>query len=685
MIMKYTATVSDDFKKNTVWAILSVFLFIIVYVILLSFSILLTLFCGYFGIMIMVSHFHYTTLAIGISLIGLGILILVFLIKFIFKENATDKSNFIEITRQEEPQLFSLIDTIVEEVGTDFPKRVYLSEDVNAAVFYDSTFWSMFLPVKKNLQIGLGLINIVSQMELKAILAHEFGHFSQKSMKVGSYVHNVNQIIYNMLYENTSYSSFIQGFASINNLTALASYIAVGFIKVIQWILQKMYSIINIRYLKLSREMEFHADEVAAHVTGYMPLKTSLLRLDLAEHSYSSVIKFYSGKVSDCIRSKNVFKEQHSVMKFLASEINLEIKESYPLVTFEHINKYNKSKLNFTSQWTSHPSLKDRISALEKTNIVKENDDFKPANQLFSNIEILQETVTDQIFSKVQYKDSVTQYSLGDFTKAYTSDFYTNSYNKFYNNYYDSRNPIKFKEEYKQISFDGNISDLFSTEKIENIYISQALNNDIESLKHIGDKRNKIKSFDYDGIKYTRKNVKELIEKLSIELEECNLLNEENDKQIFAAFNNLALKTGKEKQFTEKHILFTNTEDFFNIKNDFLNDFIEKTNFFQYETSTAKIKEHVSKLYKLEEEFKKNINGILNNSHYASKLSDDTKTSFEKYISDKQIYFVEKEDIYNNDTILLLFICIQEFSDFLAQLMFDTKKDFLEFQAELMN
>ena len=37
----------------------------------------------------------------------------------------------------------------------------------------------MFLPVKKNLTMGLGLINSTTVSELKSILAHEFGHFSK--------------------------------------------------------------------------------------------------------------------------------------------------------------------------------------------------------------------------------------------------------------------------------------------------------------------------------------------------------------------------------------------------------------------------------------------------------------------------------------------------------------------------
>ena len=46
--------------------------------------------------------------------------------------------------------------------------------------------------------------------EFKAILAHEFGHFSQRSMKVGSYVYYVNQVIFNMLYDNDSFDKMIQ-------------------------------------------------------------------------------------------------------------------------------------------------------------------------------------------------------------------------------------------------------------------------------------------------------------------------------------------------------------------------------------------------------------------------------------------------------------------------------------------
>ena len=53
---------------------------------------------------------------------------------------------------------------------------------------------NLLIPSKKNLEIGLGLVNAVSLGELKAVLAHEFGHFAQRSMAVGRWVYIAQQI-----------------------------------------------------------------------------------------------------------------------------------------------------------------------------------------------------------------------------------------------------------------------------------------------------------------------------------------------------------------------------------------------------------------------------------------------------------------------------------------------------------
>jgi Zn-dependent protease with chaperone function len=65
---------------------------------------------------------------------------------------------------------------------------------VNAAVFHDLSITNLVLPSKKNLVIGLGLVNVLTLGELKAVIAHEFGHFAQRAMTVGRWMYVAQQI-----------------------------------------------------------------------------------------------------------------------------------------------------------------------------------------------------------------------------------------------------------------------------------------------------------------------------------------------------------------------------------------------------------------------------------------------------------------------------------------------------------
>lgn len=198
----------------------SILLFLIVYIILFLAAVGLAVACVAAGVFVMVSIRNLWMILIGIGLIGVGIMVLIFLVKFLFAVSRFDRSGSIEITEEEQPKLFAFIRQLTKETQTPFPKRIYLSPDVNACVFYDSSFWSMFLPVKKNLQIGLGLVNAVNLSEFKAVMAHEFGHFSQRSMKLGSFVYQVNRVIHNMLFDNNSYASFLRSWASVSDTFA---------------------------------------------------------------------------------------------------------------------------------------------------------------------------------------------------------------------------------------------------------------------------------------------------------------------------------------------------------------------------------------------------------------------------------------------------------------------------------
>ncbi len=82
-----------------------------------------------------------------------------FLVKALFFVKQDGETNDMEITKEQEPKLFDFLYTLADEAGAPRPHRVFLSSRVNAAVFYNLTLLNLIFPSKKNLEIGLPLVN----------------------------------------------------------------------------------------------------------------------------------------------------------------------------------------------------------------------------------------------------------------------------------------------------------------------------------------------------------------------------------------------------------------------------------------------------------------------------------------------------------------------------------------------
>ena len=83
---------SAAFKKEVVRVMTSVFLFFIVYVILIILAMALAAASVYGGFMLIISVPKVITVMVGIGLMGLGILVFFFLIKFMFAVSKVDQS-----------------------------------------------------------------------------------------------------------------------------------------------------------------------------------------------------------------------------------------------------------------------------------------------------------------------------------------------------------------------------------------------------------------------------------------------------------------------------------------------------------------------------------------------------------------------------------------------------------------
>lgn len=676
--MQSKIEISNQFKNITIKAILSIVLFIIVYLSLIFLAIGFTILTGFGGIMLIITKPAIWSLMIGAGIISMGLLILIFLIKFLFKKHEVDRSDLIEITKENEPYIFELIAKIVKEANTDFPKRIYLCPDVNAAVFYDSSFWSMFFPIRKNLMIGLGLVNSVSINELKAILAHEFGHFSQRSMKVGSYVYNVNQIIYNMLYDNESYDSLVYKWSSINGYFTFFVGIAVKIVQGIQSILKVVYEIININYMSLSREMEFHADEVAANIAGSEPLITSLMRLDLANHCYTTILNYYNEKIAESKVTKNIYSQQKFVLNFLANEHMLPLENDVPIITLDYLNRYNKSKLNIADQWASHPSTKDRVQKLELLNIKTNENSNVTISKLLNNTYELQTKMTEMLFSSINYVSPTLNIDDALFIEDFKNQYKSNTFSKIFNSYYDSKNPSIF--DFDEIQIDSRSSnikfeELYSNDKVDFIYTLLALENDILLIKHISDKNIKIKSFDYDGIRYSAKEIDVLLPKLEDELEELNRKILENDINIYKYFLLLATNIGKQKELKDNYQKFASIESEQKSKLEIYNRIVNATSFIYQTTPFEIIEQNMLILKDLEEEFKNEVKHILDSEIFQPEFTSEIKEQLLNYFGKKMLYF--NVDEYYKDELNVLFNSIENFRLIVTNSHFKIKKELL--------
>lgn len=684
---KNLPTISSEYKKQVTNSIFFIILFFLVYILLIALSVAFLVFIGYLVVQIILAiKFSYITILISGGLIGMAVFILIFLVKFIFSFQSNDTSGFIEIKRNQEPELFKLIDEVVTEVDTNQPKKVFLSSDVNAFVNYDSAFWSMFFPVQKNLTIGLGLINTTTVSELKAILAHEFGHFSQSSMKVGSYVNQANKIIYDMLYNNKGFDEILQNFAGLHAIIQLFAHFAFWLIKGIQWILIKFYDILFKKHMSLSRQMEFNADAIATYVVGSDVNSASLMRLDLSEAALDNSIHFYFDKNIN-FDTKSLYRNQTTLLQFLAEENNHKVENNLPYINIDELERYNKSKLYIENQWASHPTIQQRIEAIKKLNKPSVNLDNRLANNLLKNFDNYAEKFTNRIFDLNMISHTENFISEDEFLAKYKELNEKNTFPKIFNTYYDTKNPIL--ENLDKIKSDllyekplkNNIAELYSDEKVALILEKNALENDKNVLEMIKEGSYKLKTFDYDGKKYNNKQTstpKKIIEnRLKIVDEEIS----KNDELIFKTIYSNA--TSEEKlKLSELQEKFNSADKDFDEYYNAFNEFVPHLSFMSQEHQIEDIRKFRKILLDNEKIFKEKIVKFLQNSLFRLFIDNDNKIILENYLNKNFIYF--ENNSYKEHEINQLNDVLSNYQQAMSRAYFNMKKELLAFYVDLL-
>ena len=215
----------------------------------------------------------------------------------LFKIFERKKNDGKEIKRAEYPELFSLIDEVVEKVDCLQPKHVYLSDECNAYVNYPS-MWGYIFHGRQNLTIGIPLLYGMNKTEFKSILSHEFGHFTQKSVNVNR-VANLSEFLCGAIAQSQeamekadddSYEAKARVFARIATRIMLKQYHKVAPLNGI-----------------LSRAQEYDADKHSYEVVGTEGSLSALCKIqDLSARWDSNFIPWIWDRISERRSPENV-------------------------------------------------------------------------------------------------------------------------------------------------------------------------------------------------------------------------------------------------------------------------------------------------------------------------------------------------------------------------------------------
>jgi Zn-dependent protease with chaperone function len=97
------------------------------------------------------------------------------------------------LTLRGHPELFLEIKSIAHAVKQRMPLEVYLVPDMNAFVTERGGF--MGFGARRVMGLGLPLLQILTVSELRAVLAHEFGHFYSGDTALGPWIYKTRNAI----------------------------------------------------------------------------------------------------------------------------------------------------------------------------------------------------------------------------------------------------------------------------------------------------------------------------------------------------------------------------------------------------------------------------------------------------------------------------------------------------------
>lgn len=487
-----------------------------------------------------------------------------FLIKGFFAKHHAPRTFNVEIDLDDHPRLKEFVELLCEETGAPMPYRVFLSPEVNAAVFYDGdSVLDLLIPPRKNLLIGLGLVNVLNLSEFKAVLAHEFGHFSQKAMLLHRYIYSANRIMIDLVYGRDWFDDMVAWMCEHPDAGALAPLGWV--IAVPMWCFRKVLEgyllLLNLLGAGLSRQMEFNADLVAVRVSGSDAIINGLSRLDFAGESLVQALEELKAASDHELYTCDLFHHMNHAAAYLRKvRKKPTLGEPPPVPKEEDCSaEVFDPEDEPPEMYATHPSNYDREQNAKRVYLRCPIDERSPW-LLFDDVEGLREMATWKFYRVVWGVTRDVELSEArDVQRFIDEEHAETTYHPRYHGAYDNR-PIrpgnldqlaaKVRREPWSPEVLGNVGRrLYLTELEERMKDLKALREDRDFLEKIDDDNEPL---DYDGTfrfrgkRYDERDIERLRKKVDREMDEQYEWLHEFDGRVFRVHYQMAREVSRE-------------------------------------------------------------------------------------------------------------------------------------------
>ncbi len=355
----------------------------------------------------------------------------VFMWKALFFVQHRQAIDDIEVTAAEQPRLFAFINRLADEAGAPRAHRVFLSPRVNAAVFYDLSVLNLLFPSRKNLEVGLGLVNAISLGELKAVLAHEFGHFGQRSMAVGRWVYIAQQIAGHIITKRDALDSLLRGLSRFDLRIAWVGWLLSLIVWSIRSLMETMFRLVVLAQRALSREMELQADLVAVSLTGSDALIHALQRLHAADEAWERALAFANSELRDKRAVSDLFALQKHITTRVRDVLDDPTYGEVAPLPAERPDEHRVFKTALAQppkMWSTHPANSEREQNAKRRYIPAPIDE-RSAWDLFDDVDELKKQMTAHVYRSIEdAADTPLEQSIAKLDEQYGRAYYDRSY-----------------------------------------------------------------------------------------------------------------------------------------------------------------------------------------------------------------------------------------------------------------